>query len=127
MCVCVFSKSVNPINSECLGEADVKCFTIYKFLTFSSPPTEAAIDPPKTPDSEPFFTKLRNPSTGKFWNCGMSLLKFWLIFSTTKRLMFLKAEVMMIGTSLECQRYCWLCQMVNAVQTFRISFIILIG
>ncbi|KAK2515162.1 hypothetical protein Q9233_014567 [Columba guinea] len=29
---------------------------------------EAATDPPKTSDSEPLFTKLRNPSTGKFWN-----------------------------------------------------------
>lgn len=48
-------------------------------------------------------------------------------FSTTKRFIFHKAEMMMIGTSLKCQRYCWLCQMVNAVQTFRISFIILIG
>ncbi|XP_039572643.1 ribonuclease H2 subunit B isoform X4 [Passer montanus] len=26
---------------------------------------EAAIDPPKTPDSEPLFTKLRNPCTGE--------------------------------------------------------------
>uniref|UniRef100_A0A8C5WZT2 Ribonuclease H2 subunit B n=1 Tax=Malurus cyaneus samueli TaxID=2593467 RepID=A0A8C5WZT2_9PASS len=26
---------------------------------------KAAIDPPKTPDSEPLFTKLRNPSTGE--------------------------------------------------------------
>ncbi|XP_010119713.1 PREDICTED: ribonuclease H2 subunit B, partial [Chlamydotis macqueenii] len=26
---------------------------------------EAATDPPKTPDSEPLFTKLRNPSTGE--------------------------------------------------------------
>ncbi|NP_001025997.2 ribonuclease H2 subunit B [Gallus gallus] len=26
---------------------------------------EAATDPPKTPDSEPMFTKLRNPSTGE--------------------------------------------------------------
>ncbi|KAJ7401974.1 Ribonuclease H2 subunit B [Pitangus sulphuratus] len=57
---------------------------------------EAAIDPPKTPDSEPVFTKLRNPSTGKFWNCDTSQLIFWLICSTTERFIFCKAEIMMI-------------------------------
>ncbi|KFQ67453.1 Ribonuclease H2 subunit B, partial [Phaethon lepturus] len=39
-------------------------------------PTEAATDPPKTPDSEPLFTKLRNPSTGKFWNWEATLYLF---------------------------------------------------
>lgn len=65
---------------------------IYKFITFSSPPTESATDPPKTPDSEPLFTKLRNPSTGKFWNCDMSLLMFGLIPFTTKRFVFCKLK-----------------------------------
>ncbi|KFP85161.1 Ribonuclease H2 subunit B, partial [Acanthisitta chloris] len=37
---------------------------------------EAAFDSPETPDSEPLFTKLRNPSTGKFWNWEATLYLF---------------------------------------------------
>lgn len=89
-----FSKSVSPVDSECLGEAwqNVKYFFIYEAITFSSPPTEAATDFPETPDSEPLFTKLRNPNTGKFCNCDMNLLMFWLIPSTTKRFIFCKLK-----------------------------------
>ncbi|KAM4681708.1 ribonuclease H2 subunit B isoform 3-T3 [Amazona ochrocephala] len=62
-----FQKSISPGDSECLGEAwqNVKYFFIYEVITFSSPPTEAATVFPETPDSEPLFTKLRNPSTGE--------------------------------------------------------------
>uniref|UniRef100_A0A8C6Z5H8 Ribonuclease H2 subunit B n=1 Tax=Nothoprocta perdicaria TaxID=30464 RepID=A0A8C6Z5H8_NOTPE len=43
----------------------MKYFFIYKFITFFLPPTEAAINPPKTSDGEALFTRLRNPSTGE--------------------------------------------------------------
>ncbi|KFV62164.1 Ribonuclease H2 subunit B, partial [Dryobates pubescens] len=37
---------------------------------------EAATDLPKTPESEPLFTKLRNPSTGKLWGWEATLYLF---------------------------------------------------
>ncbi|KFO05201.1 Ribonuclease H2 subunit B, partial [Balearica regulorum gibbericeps] len=52
---------------------------------------EAATDPPKTPDSEPLFTKLRNPSTGKFWNCDIREATLYLFNSGAQQLFEVKA------------------------------------
>lgn len=62
---------------------------------FFSLPTEAATDPPKTSDSEPLFTKLRNPSTGKFWNWH-ELVKVLVDSLHHQKIHILQTEIMMI-------------------------------
>ncbi|POI28560.1 hypothetical protein CIB84_007690 [Bambusicola thoracicus] len=70
----------------------MKCFSVHKFITFSFPSTEAATDPPKTPDSEPMFTKLRNPSTGKFWNYVLGILLIFVKAYNTNQISFSTGE-----------------------------------
>lgn len=83
--------------------------------------------PPKDTWQWTLVYKTAQPKHRQVLELWHELVKILVDFLHHQRFMFLKAEIMMIGTSLTCQRYCWLCQMVNAVQTFRISFIILIG
>ncbi|XP_037993815.1 ribonuclease H2 subunit B isoform X3 [Motacilla alba alba] len=62
---------------------------------------EAAIDPPKTPDSEPLFTKMRNPSTGEatlyLFNSGAQQLFEVKAFHEERRSWFIGQTVQQDG------------------------------
>ncbi|XP_033370823.1 ribonuclease H2 subunit B isoform X3 [Parus major] len=62
---------------------------------------EAAIDPPKSPDSEPLFTKLRNPSTGEatlyLFNSGAQQLFEVKAFHEERRSWFIGQTVQQDG------------------------------
>uniref|UniRef100_A0A803W6Z7 Ribonuclease H2 subunit B n=1 Tax=Ficedula albicollis TaxID=59894 RepID=A0A803W6Z7_FICAL len=62
---------------------------------------KAALDPPKTPDSEPLFTKLRNPSTGEatlyLFNSGAQQLFEVKAFHEERRSWFIGQTVQQDG------------------------------
>ncbi|XP_008938368.1 PREDICTED: ribonuclease H2 subunit B-like, partial [Merops nubicus] len=96
-----FQKNVNPVHSECLGEKHEMLLNLQVHHFSPFPPPEAATDPPKTPDSEPLFTKLRNPSTGEatlyLFNSGAQQLFEVKAFQEEYRSWFIDQSVQQDG------------------------------